>query len=174
MSQEPKVTRFGADPTRAQEVATKAYVDAGGGSGLTFAKVVKTVDQTINNTNTLQDDDELKFTPNINKTYWIYIFLFLTIPSASDFKSSLSLPAGATARRPSDLIRSGSQTASSVWTTAGFIAGSGTANRCLQRLGRMIMGATAGDCILQWAQNTAIVEDTSVLQGSFLIAWEEN
>jgi len=33
MSQEPKVTRFGADPTVAQELATKAYVDAGGGGG---------------------------------------------------------------------------------------------------------------------------------------------
>lgn len=31
MSQEPKVTRFGADPTVDQELATKAYVDAGGG-----------------------------------------------------------------------------------------------------------------------------------------------
>jgi len=28
MSQEPKVTRFGADPTVDQELATKAYVDA--------------------------------------------------------------------------------------------------------------------------------------------------
>lgn len=28
MSQEPKVTRFGADPTVAQELATKAYVDS--------------------------------------------------------------------------------------------------------------------------------------------------
>jgi len=33
MSQEPKVTRFGADPTVDQELATKAYVDAGGGGG---------------------------------------------------------------------------------------------------------------------------------------------
>jgi len=36
MSQEPKVTRFGADPTVDQELATKAYVDAGGGSGVGF------------------------------------------------------------------------------------------------------------------------------------------
>jgi len=33
MSQEPKVTRFGANPTVPQELATKAYVDAGGGGG---------------------------------------------------------------------------------------------------------------------------------------------
>jgi len=33
MSNEPKVTRFGADPTVDQELATKAYVDAGGGGG---------------------------------------------------------------------------------------------------------------------------------------------
>jgi len=36
MSQEPKVTRFGADPTVDQELATKAYVDnSSGGSTLT-------------------------------------------------------------------------------------------------------------------------------------------
>jgi len=33
MRHEPKVTRFGADPTVDQELATKAYVDAGGGGG---------------------------------------------------------------------------------------------------------------------------------------------
>jgi len=33
MSQEPKVTRFGADPTVDQELATKAYVDNSGGGG---------------------------------------------------------------------------------------------------------------------------------------------
>jgi len=32
MSNEPKVTRFGADPTVDQELATKAYVDASGGN----------------------------------------------------------------------------------------------------------------------------------------------
>jgi len=37
MSQEPKVTRFGADPTVDQELATKAYVDSsGGGSSLAY------------------------------------------------------------------------------------------------------------------------------------------
>jgi len=37
MSQEPKVTRFGADPTVDQELATKAYVDgSSGGGGLAF------------------------------------------------------------------------------------------------------------------------------------------
>jgi len=33
MSQEPKVTRFGADPTVDQELATKAYVDGSSGGG---------------------------------------------------------------------------------------------------------------------------------------------
>jgi len=37
MSQEPKVTRFGADPTVDQELATKAYVDAGGGGATPHA-----------------------------------------------------------------------------------------------------------------------------------------
>jgi len=36
LSQEPKVTRFGADPTVPQELATKAYVDSGGGGSGAF------------------------------------------------------------------------------------------------------------------------------------------
>jgi len=40
MSQEPKVTRFGADPTINQELATKAYVDNASGGGLMFAVVI--------------------------------------------------------------------------------------------------------------------------------------
>lgn len=50
MSNEPKVTRFGADPTVAQELATKAYVDAVPGSGPSFiaggfhANVAMTID----------------------------------------------------------------------------------------------------------------------------------
>jgi len=51
MSQEPKVTRFGADPTVDQELATKAYVDAGGGGG-TGRSLIGGVTASLNAQNT--------------------------------------------------------------------------------------------------------------------------
>jgi len=51
MSQEPKVTRFGADPTVDQELATKAYVDNSGGGGIVSdQRVILTSDFTTTST----------------------------------------------------------------------------------------------------------------------------
>jgi len=89
MSQEPKVTRFGADPTLDQEVATKAYVDNSSGGGLTFARVVKSVDQIINNSTTLIDDDELLFAANTNKAYHMIFLLLYAAAANADFKTAI-------------------------------------------------------------------------------------
>lgn len=58
MSQEPKVTRFGADPTVDQELATKAYVDAGGGGGATLSnqRDIITADETTTSTSYVDTD----------------------------------------------------------------------------------------------------------------------
>jgi len=51
MSQEPKVTRFGADPTVDQELATKAYVDnTGGGATITTTEIRLTSNFTTTST----------------------------------------------------------------------------------------------------------------------------
>jgi len=171
MSQEPKVTRFGASPLIDSELATKAYVDAGGGSGLTCAKVVKTVDETIQSSTTLQDDDELKFTPSINTVYFVQVLLFLTSAQTADFKHAVSIPAGATARRNETSWQLNDQN-SQDWTVENTPS---TTNQLemIQLLGRLVMGATAGDFVVQWAQFASQALDTTVNRGSLLLAWEE-
>jgi len=175
MSQEPKVTRFGALPTVDAELATKAYVDSGGGAGLTFAKVVKTVDQIVNNSTTLQDDDELLFTPNINTTYHGILLIIYNSSVNADFKSAFSLPAGAVGEWLDNnaLWRISAQVYANI-TTAFGISGSGVGlPRASSQHFVIKMGATAGDCNFQWCQNTLEVSDTIVEEGSLLLVWEE-
>jgi len=71
----PLVTRFGANPRLDLELANKQYVDTSG--GLTFAKVVKAVTQTVNDSTVLVDDDELLASLEANKTYCFLLFIYI-------------------------------------------------------------------------------------------------
>jgi len=170
MSQEPKVTRFGALPTVDAELATKAYVDSGGG-GQTFAKVVKSADEIVNNSSVIQDDDELLFTPTINTTYGFLIVILYASNATPDIKFGWSVPAGATM----EWINSGQQSQPTTDETATpNVGGTGaTAHRMMIYRGRMIMAGTAGDINFQWAQNVANASDTTVFEGSYFLVWEE-
>jgi len=169
LSQEPKVTRFGALPTVDSELATKAYVDSAA-SGLTFARVVKSVTETINSDSVLHNDDELFFVANANKTYGGIIGLHLESGSTPDFKSALSIPSGASARRVNGSWGT-SATAVADFTVAQVIPMTGPPGM-LAVYFRVII-TTAGTVNYQWAQNVSNAGDTSVLQGSFMTIWEE-
>jgi len=173
MSQEPKVTRFGVDPTVAQELATKNYVDTSSSGGLTFARVVKIVAQTVNNSDTVQDDDELVVPLNANKVYHIFIMICFTSGTTPDFKYQISIPAGATADRQDGQWVQTRQNAQD-WTTEQVSAGQNAVVQWNQQDGRIITGGTAGNVVLQWAQNVATASDTIVLPGSLVILWEES
>ena len=126
--------------------------------------VVKAADETINNSITMQDDDELKATLKIDQIYMFRLVLFYISNSTADFKLEFTAPAGATggyvdeAGKVNDMLAFGTDIFSSV--------GSGEALSIYY--GRVVMGATAGDLQLRWAQNTATVVDTKVLAGSTL------
>jgi len=174
MSQEPKVTRFGALPLIDSELATKAYVDAGGGgTGQTFAKVVKSVDETINNSSTYQDDDEITFTPEINKVYGFFMALFIVGTSPQNIKLRFSLPAGASGER----LGTGGDMGLIVRNTSTLITNLILGQNATIRTGtfpaRLLMGATAGDVTLQWAQNSAGAFDLTLKAGSYIVVWEE-
>jgi len=146
---------------------------AAGGSGLTFAKVIKTADEQVVSSTTLQDDDALKFTPSVSKTYHIYALLFINSGSTPDFKYDLSIPSGADSLRVNGSGTPASAIGTIQWhanpkniTTAGN-------NQYVWTQGRVVMGTTAGDIIIQWAQQTSDTGLTKVLLGSFLLAWEE-
>jgi len=153
---------------------TTSLEQGGGGAGLVFAKSVKIVDETVNNSAVLQDDDVLKFTPSINTVYHVQLMIFYLADSTPDIKYAFSIPAGATMTFLDANID---------WQAAAGSAGDATSAKSSNGLGSTVatfmqmcvleMGGTAGDCIMQWAQNTANVSDTKVLLGSMLIAYEE-
>jgi len=178
MSQEPKVTRFGASPLIDSELATKKYVDdsgGGGGSGKTFAVLVKPVEQIVNNSDVLQDDDDLTFTPTINNEYVIMLYLRFNSGNVPDLKFAFSVPAGATvvaASAGATLFRNLTQVTQTTDFTAAKTVVTNTVPQTVGIMAFLQMGATAGDCTIQWAQNTAAVEDTKMLAGALMVVWE--
>jgi len=148
------------------------YQAGGGGGGLTFAKSVKSSDEIVNNSTTLQDDDQLKFTPTINKTYFIFVFMWYLVDAVSDIKVAASIPAGATTDRINDSTWTANGNASFEDWTVAILPNVG-GNGCVQFCGKLVMGGTAGDFIIQWSQRALQVFDTTVLKGSMLVAYEE-
>lgn len=167
MSQEPKVTRFGADPTVAQELATKAYVDSGGGN--TFARVIKILDETINSDIVLHNDNELFVALEASKTYGFIFLVYQNTGSTPDIDFAFSVPSGATggwnifASNNTIEIAFGAEIKSN-----GF-----GVTRIQPYMGRVIMDTTPGNLQLQWAQTISNAGDTSVLAGTTLVVWEE-
>ena len=116
-----KITNM-LDPTEDQDAATKFYVDnfiGSGGGGNIFATSVKGVDETVNNSIALQLDDELKFTVNANKAYFVEFNLRFTSSTAADLKVGLQIPSGATYR-----IAFGSSTG--LWSSSTSTSGGET------------------------------------------------
>lgn len=155
---------------------TFAEFGAGGGAGLTFAKVVKTVDETIQSDTILGDDAVIKFTPEINKSYSYMILVRVNSGAIPDFKFALSIPAGAVARTGGSsaiIFRMGQQTDTVDATVAQTAGGSDTVDVMYGIYGFLDMGGTAGDVIFQWAQNTSTATDTTVKKGTTILVWEQ-
>jgi len=147
---------------------------AAAGGGKTFAKVVKPDDETVNNSTTLQDDDDLTFTPTINKVYHYFLMLLKNSSSVADMDTAFSIPSGATMEWLGfgDTWSWQTQDPLTDATVEVKHSADGT-NQMTSTYGRLIMGSTAGNVTLQWAQTAAEVSDTKVLKGSMLIVWEE-
>lgn len=126
----------------------------------------KTADQTVNDSITLVNDTHLSFNIAANEKIWFQINLYADVKAASDFKAGLTVPAGAEGRWSTEGNASGD------WTLANTISWSGTADRTAVYVyqGIIVNGATAGTVQLQWAQATAVAEDTTVKAGSNIIA----
>jgi len=169
----PTTTRFGRNPLLELELANKAYVDSQVGSGNTFARIVKTVDETINSDTTLHNDNEIFFVPNINKVYGWSMLGYVSSEAAADYKYSWSLPAGCTGTMSSSSI-DGSQTRGSVDADAtDSIATSVNLNSVARWEGRFSMGATPGTIQYTWAQLASNAGDTTLGHGTKFVVWEE-
>lgn len=132
--------------------------------GLHTRLVRKTTDEIVNNSNVLQDDDELKLPLAANEV-WEFRLLILYISGFTpDLKISFSVPSGATMKW---LISSQESSAKYAGSTES-IDGTG-AIRISFLEGIVMCGATAGDLQFQWAQDVADPSDTKVLTNSALI-----
>lgn len=132
--------------------------------------VFKASAETVNNSNVLQNDDELLYPIGANQKKSFIAFIKLDIKSASDFRYSFTAPAGATGSFGSNIGSPPNEGA--LGDTETQLSGANITT-LLVFFGFVLNGATPGNLQFQWAQNTAVAEDTIVNAGSCLVVFDE-
>jgi hypothetical protein len=138
----------------------------------------KTVNETVNNTTTLQNDDVLFLTPLVSTVYTLEGFIIYTSNTTPDFKCSFTFPAGASlswtgggvdinaTAGHSDMA---ANVAARLTSDSTFsYGGSDAFVTALQIKGTLIMGGTSGNLQFRWTQATANASDTTVYRDSWL------
>jgi hypothetical protein len=128
----------------------------------------KTVDETVNNSATLQNDDELFVAVEASLTYDFEAEIFYNSGTTPDFKFGWTFPAGLTMTY--SVYAAGGAVFlgySEIQTSVPVIDGQGAAVAALLK-GTVIVFSTAGTLQLQWAQNTANASNTVVAAGSYI------
>lgn len=169
------------EPATESKRITVTNLMAAASGGPTIVR--KTADETVNNSNTLQSDNHLLLALGANEVWQIDIFLLITGAVAAAFKSGFSYPVNCSIFW--GCVGAGGVAVTTTWghTPAGQqpnlleeaeSLGYGVradARTVGYRLSLIVInGANAGNVNLQWAQNTADVSDTKLLENSCLIA----
>ncbi len=144
--------------------------------------VRKTVDESLTSNTTLQNDDALTLAVAANATYTFRVWMLAVdaTDANGDIKFGFTFPAGATChfsgKGPHSLLAGGGafgdgeyigrNTATSGSTVAAY--GLSTSVIGIELTGLLIVGGTAGNLQLQWAQNTSDANATTVQAGSFM------
>lgn len=173
----------GLQVTRAAGGVTQATLDAhttaASAHGVTVVR--KTADETVTNSTTLQDDNHIVLPVLANETWHFRLVLFLTAPDTDpDWKFGWTVPASATMLWS---FTSGVATIASfsaqatTGTPAAMLTEGGTATMGSQNVnhGAVVEGVirvagTAGNVQFQWAQNTADLVGSTILEDSHIIA----
>lgn len=115
---------------------------------------------------------QMVVTPDINTTYRIHCLVYYTAGGTGDLKLSFTFPAGATLywgacnyAAVGNLVSFGTQLAAASDSTL-FVEGATAAHVIIN--GVLVMGATAGNLQLRFAQNTSNGTATQILNGSVL------
>lgn len=127
--------------------------------------ILKSADETVNNSDVLQNDNDFIFAGVANAVYLVDLSLKLVSQAAADWKMQWDLPSGA-----SYLTGCWStETVSAVkyLTNPDSIAQVNTQPFTWVR-SIIVIGATAGNVTLQWAQDTADGSDTTIYQNSVM------
>ena len=134
--------------------------------------VMKTSDESVTSSTTLQNDDHLTFTMAANKIYIVSGALLVDSGTTPDFKWTLNLAGSSTADLLSKaMLPSG---ASQVYKysegdTEGIQgAGAGTPQMSAEFTGIIKADGSGGALTLQWAQNTSNGTASKLLTGSWI------
>ncbi len=139
-----------------------------------WTTVVKTADETVNNSNTLQDDNELTFAGTNGGTYAVkFVLNILQNDAAADFKVDFNSLAGNTSWFSCrwQLFDIGGVVLSDVENAGADTDMSMTSASASQQFVEITLNFTlsaGANCTLRWSQNTATVADTVVKKGSYL------
>jgi len=151
--------------------AVKTYVDAHTGSSQQTSIVYKSSNQTVNNSSTLQNDNDLFIAISASTVYNLELVIFgqQKVANASMI-CSFTAPSGVTlncSNHYSDV--DGTFYNANTTTLALVSSWSGVNDNQLHVCtGILIVGSTAGTLQLQWAQSTARSGNTIFLKGSYL------
>ncbi len=129
--------------------------------------VYKSANETVNNSDTLQDDDELKFAVGANELWLFQAWIHSTDTTTADLHYLFTGPAGSTVRWspiPQFGVTGSFHNTDVKFGTAQNTEGNGGHFA----VGRIDTAGTSGDLQLQWAQSTATANNTIVLIGSWL------
>lgn len=142
----------------------------------TIPKILyKASDETVNNSDVLQNDDDLILPLAANEVWAFQCFLSYDSAANADIKVAFTIPAGASFvwqpqyRDAADAWTVTTGVASGTSVTFGG-AGAGTV-RGVWIMGFVINGANAGNLQLQWAQGTQQASNTIVKAGSWLLGY---
>ena len=131
--------------------------------------VYKTADETVNNSNTLQDDDHISLTVLANEVWDFYMVLHTDSNASADVKVGWSVPSGCTINWHEIAVNASANNESGTELLDG--EGVGVTQQDTYG-GTIIVGGTGGTVQMRWAQSAAHASDAKVLLGSFLIAWK--
>lgn len=133
---------------------------------------VKSANQIITATTTFINDADMRFAVAANSVYEFHVFLRYASPTGADWKSSFTVPAGASAhiqRLGND--GSGVFVGPFDFTDASTIVsqGQGAGTSMLANFfGYLVTAGTAGTLIFQWSANTSNAGNTTLFQYSYL------
>ena len=132
---------------------------------------VKSANQTTTNS-TLINDADMRFAVTANALYEFHAFVRYSSGTGQDWKSSFTVPAGASAhfaRYANDSGGTFGGNGDFADTDTPVSQGAGVGNvRTINFFGWLSVGGTAGNLIFQWAQNTSGAFNTSLYANSYL------
>ena len=128
--------------------------------------VRKTADEIVNNSNVVQNDNEL-FLPILANQIWVVKFALLCISDgAADWRFGVTGPALATGA-----FNTKGRIGGLFDALNGQVSGNSVGTIELEVIEVLVVnGANAGNIQLQWAQSVAHVSDTTIYEGSGLLA----